>query len=516
MTTEEQKLFELLSDKKWRLFSWKLYYIKDKFWKRVPFIPNEAQTYYYENRHNKNIILKARQLGFSTFIDIDKLDDFLFTSYSSYWVIAQDIDTAKLIFNDKIKFAFDNLPDWLKTSFKLNTDRKWELKSENNQNSISVDTSFRWWTLQWLHISEYGKICNKYPEKAREIQTWALNTVAPTSKVDIESTAEWNSGYFFDMTMKSMELEEQWKELTDMDYKFFFFPWFLDKSYILETWDEIRTETKEYFEKVKQDSYIIRTYPNLNITESQMRWYQKKQEEQKEDMQREYPSYPKEAFDLAIKWAYYEKELSVVRLQNRVWKVFYDPRLPVFTHWDLWGAWWWDETAIWFYQILNKEIRLIDYWEWSGYWLTEIANSIVNPRYNNYDKHYLPHDAEVTEYSTWVARIQTAREHLKWKVEVVEKLSISDWISAVRDMFPNCYFNEDKCYVWLSRLAWYRREYDDKNWMFRNRPYHDINSNGADAFRYLWVTHKKLTKDKKINTTPKQYINKLTGQVIKL
>jgi hypothetical protein len=50
----------------------------------VPFIPNKAQTNYYHNRHTKNIILKARQLGFSTLIDIDKLDDFLFTSYSNY------------------------------------------------------------------------------------------------------------------------------------------------------------------------------------------------------------------------------------------------------------------------------------------------------------------------------------------------------------------------------------------------------------------------------------------------
>lgn len=46
-----------------------------------------------------------------------------------------------------------------------------------------------------------------------------------------------------------------------------------------------------------------------------MRWYQKKKEEQKEDMQREYPSYPNEAFDLAIKGSYYEKELSIARQQ---------------------------------------------------------------------------------------------------------------------------------------------------------------------------------------------------------
>lgn len=494
--TEKEQLKELLWNKEWRLFSWKLYYIKDKYWNKVPFIPNKAQTTFYKTRHTKNIILKARQLGFSTFIDIDKLDDFLFTSYSNYWIIAQDIDIANFIFNEKVKFAYDNLPDWLKSCFKLKTDRKWEIKSENNQNSISVDTSFRWWTLQGLHISEFWKICNKYPEKAREIVTGALNTLAPQSKSDIESTAEWNSWYFFDMTMKAIEFQEQWKELTDMDYKFHFYPWFLDDTYELEKWDIIRQETIEYFNKLKQDLYIQKHYTNIEFSENKMRWYQKKQEEQKEDMQREYPSFPKEAFDLAIKWAYYEKELSVARKQWRIWRVLYDYRIPVFTHWDLWWAWWWDETAIRFYQLLWKEVRIIDYWEWSWYWLTEIAMSIVNPRYNNYDTHYLPHDAEVTEYSTWVTRLETAKEVLNWNVEIVQKISISDWINAVRDMFPNCYFNEETCFTWLTRLSWYRREYDEKNWMFRDKPKHDINSNWADWFRYLWVSYKQLTNIK--------------------
>ena len=492
--TEREQLIQLLGDKRWRIFSWKLYCIKDKQGNKIPFIPNEQQEHYYHNRHTKNIILKARQLGFSTMIDIMNLDKALFSSYKSIGIIADDRDSSELIFRDKVKFAFDNLPDWLRVNFKVKTDRKWELVFESNHCSISVDTSFRWWTLQSLHISEYWKICNKYPEKAREIQTGALNTVAPTSEVDIESTAEWNSWYFFEMTQKAMELQEMKKELTDMDYKFHFYAWWLDKAYTLESNEIIRQETKEYFSKIKTDDWIRVNYPTLTFTEWQMRWYQKKSEEQREDMQREYPSYPKEAFDLAIKWAYYEKELSITRLNKRVWKFPYDERLPVNTHWDLWWAGWWDETAIWFYQILGKEVRLIDYWEWSGYWLTEIAYSIVNPRYSNYWTHYLPHDAEVTEYSTGVARIQTARQCLKWQIQVVPRLWISDWINAVRDMFPNCYFNEEKTTVGLSRLAGYRREYDEKNWVFKDKPKHDINSNGSDAFRYLWVTYRNLTR----------------------
>lgn len=514
---EGEQLLKLLWDKRWRIFSWELYYIKNKYWERVPFIPNKAQTHYYDNRHTKNIILKARQLGFSTLIDIDYLDDVLFSSYLTAGIIADNKDSSDRIFREKVKFAFDNLPDWLRNEYRIKTDRKWEIVFESNDCAISVDTSFRGWTLQDLHISELWKIANKYPEKAREIQTGALNTLAPNARCDIESTAEWNSWLYYDMCMRAMELEEKGSELTSMDYKFHFYAWWLDDSYTLESNDEIRDETREYVQKIKQDTWVQRHHPKLEFTDGQLRWYQKKKEEQKDDMQREFPSYPKEAFDLAIKWAYYEKELSLARQQKRVAKVHYDPRLPVNTHWDIWGAGGWDENAIWFYQIFWKEVRIIDYYECTWIWLTEIILSTVNPRYSNYWTHYFPHDIEVTEYSTGVTRLETAKKHINWKVEVVEKLSISDGIGAVRDMFPNCYIDEDKCYLWLSRLWGYRREFDEKNGIFRNKPKHDINSNGADAFRYLAVTYQKLIKPKRvIQDKPKQYFNRMTGQMVKL
>lgn len=516
MTTELKEIKNLLSNKEHRRNSGVLYCIKDKHWNKVVYTPKKAQLHYQQNKHVKNIILKARQLWFSTEIDLDVLDEVLFNSYFSAGIIADNKDSADRIFRDKVKFAFDNLPEWLRNEFKAKTDRKWELVFENNDSSVSVDTSFRWWTLQYLHISELWKIANKYPEKAREIQTGALNTLAPSSRCDIESTAEGNSWLFYDMCMRAMEMEEKGVELTDMDFKFHFYAWWLDDTYTLDSKEEIRPETREYIGKVKWDSWVQRHYPKLEFTDGQLRWYQKKLEEQKEDMQREFPSYPKEAFDLAIKWAYYEKELSTAREQGRIKKVHHDTRLPVHTVWDLWGAWGWDETAIWFYQVYWKEVRYIDYWEWSWYWLTEIASSIVNPKYSNYGTHYLPHDAGVTEYSTGVAREQTAKEFLDWNVVVQARLPISDWINAVRDMFPNCYFDEAKCYLWLSRLGAYRREFDEKNGMFRNKPKHDVNSNGADAFRWAGIEYKKLTKEKKTQEKPKQYFNKSTGQWVRI
>ena len=43
--------------------------------------------------------------------------------------------------------------------------------------------------MQRLHVSEFGKICNKYPDKAEEIVTGALQTVALGQGITIESTA---------------------------------------------------------------------------------------------------------------------------------------------------------------------------------------------------------------------------------------------------------------------------------------------------------------------------------------
>lgn len=137
------------------------------------------------------------------------------------------------------------------------------------------------------------------------------------------------------MCTLAMSYEESGKILSDMDYKFFFYPWFLDPTYEIEDTFTITQDTETYFEDLRHNEYILKNYPDLRLTPAKMRWWQKKREEQKEDMCREYPSYPKEAFDLAIKGSYYERELSLVRIQKRIGNVAYDNRLPTFTWWDL-------------------------------------------------------------------------------------------------------------------------------------------------------------------------------------
>jgi hypothetical protein len=492
--TEKELIKYKLKDKNWRIFSWVLYKIKDKDWNIIPFIPNGAQTHFYNNKHTKNIILKARQLWFSTLIDIDELDDTLFSSYHTNWIIAQDKDKAKDLYDNKVKFAYDNLPKWLLDLFETRIDRQWEIKFENNNCSISVGTSFRSWTLQYLHISEYWKICAKYPEKAREIKTGSLNAIWPKQEVTIESTAEWASGDFYEKSMKAMQNEEQGKELSDMDYKFFFYPWYLEPSYEIESNQILKKETLEYFEKIKWDERFIRNYPWCEFTKWQILWYQIKEEEQKDDMKREYPSTPKEAFELSVEWAYYEKELWLSRRQGRICKVAYEPSLPVHTVWDLWGAWWWDETAIWFIQIYSKEIRIIDYFEWNGMSMIQIINFEVLNKDYIYWKHILPHDWRVTEFSTWITRESTARELLH-NVDICPSVSVADWINQVRQIFSRCYFDEENCSVWLMRLWGYHKKYVKSIWKYIDEPDH-TDSHWPDAFRYMAISFNKMTEEK--------------------
>tara|TARA_R100001594_G_scaffold127255_1_gene164854 strand:+ start:2461 stop:2667 length:207 start_codon:yes stop_codon:yes gene_type:complete len=68
----------------------------------------------------------------------------------------------------------------------------------------------------------------------------------------------------------------------------------------------------------------------------------------------------------------------------------------------------------------------------------------------------------------------------------VPKLTIKDGIDAVRDMFINCYFDENKCIVGIKMLSQYRRQYDEKNGIFLDKPIerHQC-KHGSDAFRYL-------------------------------
>ena len=189
------ELLDRLSDREWRLNN--LYYIIDATGNRVLFQPNGIQEQLNQGLWYLNLILKSRQHGITTDLCILYLDYCLFTPNIRAGIIAHTRDDAEIFFNDKIKYAYDNLPEQVKAMVPADSRSARELSFGNNS-AIRVGTSLRGSTLQLLHISEFGKICAKYPEKAKEIVTGSLNTVHPGQVITIESTAEGKSGYFYD------------------------------------------------------------------------------------------------------------------------------------------------------------------------------------------------------------------------------------------------------------------------------------------------------------------------------
>lgn len=481
----KDRVLGLLGDWRWRISN--LYYVTSKEGKRVKFQMNWAQEALWNEMHYMNVILKARQLGFTTFIQLFMLDCVLFNSNIRAGTIAHNLEDAKAIFRDKVKYPYDHLPDQIKAARTLIRDSANEL-ALNNNSSIRVGTSLRSGTLQYLHISEYGKLCAKYPEKAREVRTGALNTVQAGQVVFVESTAEGQEGHFYDICAEAEAQKNRGDYLSELDWKFHFFPWWKAPEYRLPaTGMVIPAEYNKYFDKLELEDGIA-----LDL--GQKAWYVKKHMSQQEDMKREFPSTSREAFEASVEGAYYGTQIAVAEMQGRVGEFKAYEHLPVYTAWDIGRS---DYTSIWFWQHLNKQIRVVGFFQDCGEGMPYYAQK-VRELYEKHDwtrggdeaRDFVPHDAKVTEWGSDKSRIEQMFEK-KLKPRLVVPLSLQDGINAVREILPLCVFDIENCSEGLKMLKSYRKDWDEDRGMFRDIPRHDINSHGADSFRYLACAYKE-------------------------
>jgi hypothetical protein len=476
-------MIDKLADWNWRINN--LYWITDKSGKKVLFKTNHAQLELFQNMHYRNIILKARQLGFTTFKMIFMLDAALFNENTRCGVIAHSKDDASRLFREKIKFAYDNLPEEIRNQMPAKNDRTGELVFKNGS-SITVGVSFRGGTLSYLHVSEFGKICAKYPERAKEIVTGAFESVGLDCVITIESTAEGKQGYFYEYCQQAENNFKKGNTLTRLDYKFFFFAWHLDPDYTLDDFSgEIPIRLLEYFHKLEQEN-------GIKLTQGQKNWYATKEKSLGEDIKREYPSTPKEAFDKIIEGAYYAQQFSILFERNQITKVPAEPACLVHTFWDLGVN---DSNVIWFIQQVGREYRVIDYYEDHSEGLPFYAKKlkeISEERKYQYGIHVAPHDIAVRELGTGLTRVEQAAR-LGIQFEIAPKLSIVDGIEAVRNILPSCWFDESRTEVGVNALQSYRKEWDDKYGVWKDRPCHDESSHPADAFRTFAVSIRHLS-----------------------
>ena len=491
-----EDMCEALTYKWFRLNT--LYHIKDKQGKKILFKPNAEQESFYVARHGRDIILKARQLGFTTFKMISDLDDCLFIENFSAGCICHNVESAKDIFRNKIKFAYTNIAE---SQREIIAELGYQLpipKSDkgnayvfSNGSSIKVGTSYRGDTLQSLHVSEFGKICKKFPEKANEIVTGAFEAVpADGGEITLESTAEGKEGYFYQYCQSSKKLKDQNKKLSVLDFKFHFFSWWERDEYEID--GSISESLSRYFTELEAKH-------NIKLNERKKAWYSAKMKDLGEDMKREYPTTPNEAFEQSIQGAYYATQFNDIYKDGRITDLSnYDNKGDINIVCDIGIG---DSTALWFYRKVGKEFHILHYHENSGeglgYYLKYIEDTFNKNKWS-LGKHYGPHDMNNREFgSGGKTRKQLAREGVEYgkgkyraNFEIVPKLKIDDGIQLVRELLPLCVFDESMEYG-ISTLESYRKDWNDKLGCWRDTPLHDWSSHGADAFRYLAVVEQK-------------------------
>lgn len=447
------------------------YKVQDEQGEETPFCLRPPQERFLADQHGFDLILKARQLGFTTTIQLSMLDDCLFIPNTAAGVIAHNREDAEAFFHTKIRFAYDSLPPEFKELVPATQDSTRSMRFGNGS-SIRVGTSLRSGTFQRLHISEYGKLCAKYPDKAREVKSGALNTVHVGQRISIESTAEGQGGHFFDLCKKAQDTARQGKELTALDFKFHFFPWWQDEKYRLEAPVSETSEDEEYFAKLES--------LGVKLTQEQRNWYVKKAEQQGEDMKREFPSTPDEAFEASVEGAYFSKQMAKARLEGRICRL---PILdiPVYTTWDLGVN---DSTTITFWQDVGLERRAIDYYENNGESWGHYAGVLLSKGYA-YSRHYMPHDGAQRQQgvSSVKKKWELAQEAGINPTEILPRIATEQHgVDASRAFFPQVWIDETRCAQLIRCLDNYRKEWDDKLAVWKDKPRHDEFSHGYKSF----------------------------------
>jgi len=198
-----------------------------------------------------------------------------------------------------------------------------------------------------------------------------------------------------------------------------------------------------------------------------------------------------------ISGAIYAEQIQQAYSEGRITALPFERGVPVNTFWDLGRN---DTTAIWFHQKVGLQNRFIDYYEMSQRQLAHYADMLRDKsaqRGYSYGRHYLPHDASVTDISASVSR---SREQLLngmgvRPTKIVPRISdVMDGIEITRQSFSSVWIDPVTCKQGLKSLTNYRFEADEKGGTWRHRPAHTWASNGADAFRQFAQGYKEEVK----------------------
>lgn len=293
----------LIKSKEWRLNH--LYKIVDEFSHLITFQANTPQQHYQKHKHTRNVILKSRRLGFTTFSVIDMLDNTLFNKNYNSLFISYDDSSSQKVFDEMVMLAWNHFP--LKDLYNINTENAKQLKldwGDKTYSTIEVKSSARGGRSNQIHISELGKISKKFPDKAKEIFTGTIQSLTPNGQLTIESTAEGSEGEFYNLFWDSYNKHTSYETHPPKshEYKAHFYNWQWDtprisliKNYPDPGLPQIFLDYQQkHNEKAKHQPTIYQSITDQQITF----WYYEyiKLNKRWERLLQEMPTTPEEAF----------------------------------------------------------------------------------------------------------------------------------------------------------------------------------------------------------------------------
>lgn len=297
--------FDVLRSKEaqlWRLQH--LYYIMTKDGTKSLFKLNKAQQHFYENYlskgYKKLVILKSRQLGFTTLISLYFLDQIIFKPNTEALQIAHTLKDANEIFNRKIVYAIKNLFPCVKEILDISqakASRQQFSYPDGSVSAISVANSGRSGTFHYVHISELGKLAKLFLGRAEEIVTGTLPSIPVTGQAIIESTAEGASGLFYDIFMNSWKIRDT---ITPALSKAHFMPVFYNWAWDTEEIERAAEDGIITVDQMEECEINWREYQEENqLDAKQMSFYYLKYINANKDIDKlhqEFPTHPMEAF----------------------------------------------------------------------------------------------------------------------------------------------------------------------------------------------------------------------------
>ncbi len=503
-----------LDDPLWRLHH--LYWIENKSGRMQRFCPNAAQLRLHHGMWHRNSVLKARQLGISTYVAMLMLDRCLFIPNFHAGIIDKTLPDAEQKL-EKVRFAWEHLdylppgaPEdeqalaYLGSLIKQRTgilkkggwhpasDARGRLSFANGSD-IRLGTTLRGGTLQLLHVSELAHVSVHSPWRAREIRTGAINTVPAEGTIILESTHEGGRyGVNYEMTVQAMENAAR-QELSPLDFRFFFFSWFDNPDYALKGRGSWSDTMSAYFERLEQESRV-------KLSHAQKLWYARMERTMGAAMRQEYPSTPDEAFAMGNDGAIYGSQIALLREAGRVGADFECcAQEPLYTSWDLGLS---DHTAIWLVQTQGGQVYWLDHYAANQFPLEHYAGKIREweTRYGRISAHFLPHDAARRDPhgQSYVESLAALGIHA---VRVVPRTpDIWRGINVLRGLLSKSWFHRNTLHQrvnlrgekepsGLSCLEMYRTAPAGASGTCRETPLHDASSHSADAARTFAEAH---------------------------